>query len=547
MPKSDAKARRQARKAKRAQAAGTAGDRQRRNSGKTNSTGDGSAPSPKQQQLDRERWRRRLVFGALPVVALLVVYAAWPTYCRAQADDDARKLSLDSADTWLQRAGWLRGDEPSLLIERARVARRLGRLEQANDLLVAAQKAGATDEALAVERLVMLAENGQYRELLGRMDEAIDYVAPGVVYEAMLRGFIFDLEYSAALEMGDRWADLSPLDPRPLILLSQVDRLEDRDFDAERRLTAAGRLDPDNGWVDFEFGTLRLGARQLDEAERSFTAAIAKLEHPEYAELYLARTLRSLEQYDRCGELLEGLADRVESLETAARLINRPPGEATNDLLHEQGLLALDTDRNEDAVKFLTAVIAEKPGDEAARNYRARAYRLLGQTQEAAEDAAVVLKAQEVAARVERLSELIKSQQNSPAEIRELGLLTFDMNNRALGAHWLSRYADDQYAEQGEPADREVLERLVSYFADRDDRQARAQLAKYRRHLAMRKASDSTTPNSITPNTITPNTTTPNDTSSNKTPGGDAVEARAAEARRSVIQAQPSPSPTTSN
>src|SRR4051812_26514426 len=164
---------------------------------------------PSSLPVARRRWPR--VALALLLVGVVGVGAAWgwAAYHLSAARREADAQQLERAWRHLERARltWPMSAEAPLLA--ARLARRLGRIDQAREHLEAHESRGGDRPARALERSLLLVQEGDLAEDEKDLLEMVqaDHPESGDILEALARGYLKKNHQTGLSRLVRLWPD----------------------------------------------------------------------------------------------------------------------------------------------------------------------------------------------------------------------------------------------------------------------------------------------------------------------------------------------------
>ena len=320
---------------------------------------------------------------------------------------------------------------PEMLFLAARVARRLGELDAAVDLLLRCDRSPPADaEALKLENMLVDVQRRGVRTDVESHLHGLSETYPrerALIYEALAQGYMNPraLRPPSAKMWLDKSLDEMPDNPVALRLRGAVKIAMTKFIDATFDYRRAFELDPDN-----EPGLLGL-ADSLYQAGN----------YPQALPLFE----RLIERRPDDPTVLVGLAGCRAStgeVEEARRILDellaKEPRNAV--ALMERGRLALELDQPADAEAWLRKALALDSSDRRTNHLLYQALRLQGKQEEAKEQLA---KSQRVFADLRRygeiLTETMNQRPNDPDLHHELGVLMLRNGQPQRGLYWLER------------------------------------------------------------------------------------------------------------
>jgi tetratricopeptide (TPR) repeat protein len=298
--------------------------------------------------------RRRPRLAALVLTLAALGAAAAGVYLWAQYHLHAAEVALggealDEAQRHLDLCLKVRPGSAAVHLLAARTARRRDDYDEAERHLAACERLGGVEEGARLERVLLLAQQGDLDDMEGLLTGRVAPGNPGAVliFEALAKGYANRFWHAEALANLDRLLGHQPWHRRAWLLRARAREGlagggEDHDTDALHDYEKAVELSPSN--------EARLGlAGALYRAGRPRDAALqyeqVRPAGPE-ALLGLARCRYALHEPDEARQLLDEL------------LARRPDHAAA---LTERGRLAYNAGRPEEAVEWLRRAAAAAP------------------------------------------------------------------------------------------------------------------------------------------------------------------------------------------
>ena len=321
---------------------------------------------------------------------------------------------------------------PQMLLLAARVARRLGELDEAADLLARCDQLPALDqEAVKLENILIGVQAAGIRTdveaHLWARAEAAPPQERALIYEAMARGF------------------MNPQTKRPTAAKNCLDKslqdLPDNPVALRLRGTIRGQL---NKWIDAAFDYRRAYELEPDYEPGQLALADSLYQAGRFAEAQpLLEQLEAKRPDDAI--VLVGLAGcraSVGRLDEARDILDKLLAkEPRNSLaLMERGRIALELNQAAEAEKWLRLALAADRSDRRSNHLLYQSLSLQGKHAEAKEQLA---KSQRILADLTRLGEIITEDMNlrpnDPELLHELGELMLRNGQEQQGLQWLER------------------------------------------------------------------------------------------------------------
>jgi Tfp pilus assembly protein PilF len=346
-------------------------------------------------------------------------------------------------DIGLQRAPQHAG----MLLLAARVARRLGEFDTAEQYLSACETRGVDPQALSLENILLDVQRRGVRTDTEQNLYSLAQQHPAeraLIYEAMAEGYVKIMRAPAALICLNKCLDETPENVVALRSRGAVHAQMTKFPDAVVDYRKAYELEPEHeqGRVSFADSLYKAGL---------FAEALPLLEElaPRHADdpaviVALAGCRAAASQLDAARELLDAL-------------LAKQPRHAV--ALLERGRLEFELDRPADAETWLRKALAADPSDRRANHLLYQCLRLQGKEKEAQEQLA---KSERVAADLKRLGEIMaetmNQRPNDPDLHCELGVLYLNNGQERPGLHWLER------ALEADPKHRGAHLALADYY-----------------------------------------------------------------------------------
>jgi tetratricopeptide (TPR) repeat protein len=328
----------------------------------------------------------------------------------------------------------------------ARAARRDGAYDQARRHLEACRRLAWPAEAIALERALLEAEEGQPNPVEVYLLSCVhkDHPDSVLILEALTRGYLKSFQLMRALECLDLWLHRQPDMLQALVWRGEVLERLDRYDAALDDLRRAVHLAPERDEPRLRLARLLARARRPQEA----------LPHYEY--LY--------ERRPGDAEVLLGLAAcqrRVGNREDARQMLDQllmaQPRHAQ--ALSERGLLALEAGQPAEAEAWLRRAVAVTPYErEAVYALTQCLFRQKGKDAEAQQWLARLERIDTDLKRMTDLMERINRSPRDPKLRTEAGVLLLQNGQEKEGLRWL------QSALKLDPHHQPALQALADYF-----------------------------------------------------------------------------------
>jgi tetratricopeptide (TPR) repeat protein len=383
------------------------------------------------------------------------------------------------AEQWLDRAEWFGAPTGDSLFYRARLARRNGDLEQMQDLLREARKAGCDQQRIDKELLLAKTQIGQLEGAeaeLSRWLQAAD-VDSRDICSSFANGLAIAGRIEQATEVLNAWASDFPADPRPWFRLGRLDEHQ-QDYDAaEERYRNALARDPKYLPALYSMGRMLTNRRRIPDAVGYYEQCLQS-PNPVAAEIGLAACLKATGEIDRAKVLLEhAITVDTDRLRDSYRQFEEmfDPTLA----LAELGKIEADLGNFARAAELLEKALAANPRDNVVRLSYATALRGLGRTEESQAEFEKVRIAREELAKATLLVERVAKNPSDVEARIELGKIHLEYDSEQRGLFWL------RTVFSYDPDNRETHLLLSDYFdSQRDQHPEFAELAAEHRQKA---------------------------------------------------------------
>lgn len=346
---------------------------------------------------------------------------------RAVADGEAALAARDlgTAAARFERYTELRPGDPAGWFRAARTARRAGRFPEAKRLLAGAEQRGADPDAVALERDLMLVQQGVIGEADVRLRASVgpDHPDAVLVLEALARGYVGTERWADARQACEMWRALEPNHPWPwhwegLISERMVQPERAAEFHAR-----ALELAPDDPLVRLSAGRVAVERRRAAEALPHFEWVLARTPDDPAALLGRAQSLIEL------GRAAEAVAP-------IERVLARTPG--APEPLALRGRAALELGDPVAAEGHLRAAAHLAPADGEVLALLVRALRARGNDPEADALAARHAALEKDLRRLTELMRQIGPKTTDAAPCHEAGVLALKLGRTQQGLNYLA-------------------------------------------------------------------------------------------------------------
>jgi tetratricopeptide (TPR) repeat protein len=313
-------------------------------------------------------------------------------------------------------------DDPAVHFARARVLRRGGQPEAADEALGHAARLGHPPAEVELERALGRTQSGDVRAAETIPAAALGPEDDRLVREALVAGLLHGHSLDRAYRVTDKWVADRPDDWQGRLwharVLEQGLQLEL----AADAYAEAVRLRPGNAEAERGLGEVLYRLGRYADAAPHFEAVLRANPADPAARLGLARAQR-------------GYLPPAAAAETLRPLTEAPDPPAAVCLL--AGQLALDQDRAEGAAGWLRRAVAAAPHDRDANLALAQALHRLGRADEATKFADT---AEAIGRDHKRMEQITKAVAESPGDVElryEAGVILSRLGQDAGAARWL--------------------------------------------------------------------------------------------------------------
>lgn len=256
------------------------------------------------------RWinksRRRQV-GCVVVILVLLAGWGWNDFCLARADANLVLRRHDAAEWWLERIRWGQPLNAERCLLELRLARRLRRFHEVEQLLNQAKSCGVRDADLRREQWLALAQTQQFDQVSSHWQELLSdprddepEIARAYVVWASSRD-----QVDAALRVLELWSQDFPNDPEPHALRGQISAAMNYEAGAVDSYRKALALAPKNDEYRLALADALQKRLKLDEAANLYQQILHVRPGNRAAIRGLAATYTSLGEFSKAQLLLE--------------------------------------------------------------------------------------------------------------------------------------------------------------------------------------------------------------------------------------------------
>jgi tetratricopeptide (TPR) repeat protein len=319
----------------------------------------------------------------------------------------------------------VRPDHPEMLLLSARVARRSGAWDDAEELLERCGQQRGDDEDLVLERLLLRATRGEVEAVRAALQVHIDtrdaFASPA--REALIAGLLHRFRLREAGRQLDRWLAEAPDDTRALLLRGKYEEARENFEGASVCFRRLVEVDPEHDEGRMRLTTVLLQQHQAGEALPHLEELRRRLPNNPDVMAQLGAVL------DRRGRFAEARAVLDECL-------RRHPDHAA--ALAERGWIAARDGDGEQAEEMLRRAVALDPADFTARYHY---YQTLSRNGKKAEAEHEQKEMRRMEADIERIHEIIQGRlqatPNDPDIHYEVATIVLRAGRPREMLHWL--------------------------------------------------------------------------------------------------------------
>jgi tetratricopeptide (TPR) repeat protein len=357
----------------------------------------------------------------------LVWRAALAEYHLRAAEGAVERYHNPQAQYHLEHCLNSRPRRPRALLLAARVARRVGSFDLAEQWLDQYQDLRGDDEELVLERVLLRAARGDMDEVrtFCRARIEADHPSAPLVREAVAAGLIRVYRLHEAEKVLHDWRHAQPDNTQAIFLDGMLKELRGQTIEALELFRRVVELDPEHD--DARLRMVNLLVQQSNGAEA--------LPHAEYLRRQLPNNPQVPLRLAQCQALL---GQQTEAEETLDELLRRWPHHAG--ALAERGKLALRGGDPSAAESMLREALNRDPSALDARYLLAQALRLNGKTDQARAEQDTLARLEEDAARIHRIANV--DMQQRPRDValyHEVGVISLRVGATREGLRWLYR------------------------------------------------------------------------------------------------------------
>lgn len=217
---------------------------------------------------------RQWILGLGLLILAIGIVPAWRNgefvYRLSRGRKALQAQDFSDAIVQLERACRLRQAEAGARYLLAVAYRRSGQVDQVASHLDAAERLGWPESEVQLQRLLIRAQIGRFREVEQELRKYFDRGASDEtaleVYEALAQGYWTDHDLSEAMRCLDFWIDWRPADVSPRLMKAEIFNNNEDELSAEREYRQVLDLNSRHGVAREALGRLLLKRGQVDEA-----------------------------------------------------------------------------------------------------------------------------------------------------------------------------------------------------------------------------------------------------------------------------------------
>ena len=396
-----------------------------------------------------------IVLGGIWWAGLLGI---WP---RHQAEQAIKSHRLDSAEQSIRQAIHIEGRTAENLFLLARVLRKQGAMDEFQSSLKQAYDLGIDRKRIEAELLLAQAQAGQIQPIQQQLDDLLIHGGTDdeEVLEAYVNGCLVAARLGQAETLIDGWVRAMPETAQPYYYRGRLMLFYRKMTQAREALTKALEIEPQHCAAAYALGTVLVEENRLDDALQMFQLA-SQTRYNAAARVQVAKTLVDLARSDEAREILKQVLQEPEDdvRRGFQRLGERYEGNPAALVL---GDLCMNAGDYQQAYQWLQQAVAANPGDLTARHSLGLVLRGIGETEAAAAELKAVSEAREALQEVDRLVDLVSTNQELVAERVRVGELYLKYESKLTGEYWLKS------ALTRDPENQRAHELLAEYYAEK--------------------------------------------------------------------------------
>lgn len=354
----------------------------------------------------------------------MLFVVGWSDFCLWRVESALSQRDLPAAEIWLQRAGWLGSqDTARMVLLRLRVARRSQNFAEVEQALKAATRLGAPRAETDRERLLAMAQTGQFGAMQHRWSELL--VDPRDDAPEIARAYytwcMIHHNLDEARRTLELWHDDFPQDPEPLMLLGRFYQATLNWEAAEKAYREAVEHAPSDDACRLALADVLSTRLKSDEAIPLFRDYLSR--HP--------RDVSALQGLAQCLATEGDLRESLKLLETA---LEQQPDDFT--ALKSYGEMLLLSGDPSAAVEPLQKAYRQVPEHANLANSLARALKATGRAAEAKPLFAFVAESRPKLEELTALERDLRSQPNNLELRMKIAEITARYVSRADARRW---------------------------------------------------------------------------------------------------------------
>jgi tetratricopeptide (TPR) repeat protein len=317
--------------------------------------------------------------------------------------------------------------DAQVLFLAARSARRAGNYAEAEIALSKYEDQRGNDDAAALERTLLRAENGDVDRTSGFCKHWIEQGHPDApfIFEAMIRGYLRTYRLSEARRLLQYWRQTQPDNPQTYFVEGELHDCELLASDAAASYQQVLQIDPEH-----EEARLNLTAALLEQ--KAFAEAIPHLEH------LRQRQPDNLQTAVRLAACLAFQGQQQEAVNLLDDVLARQPDFAP--ALAERGKIALTQEEYAAAENWLRQAVERNPSDQPVRYSLVQCLRRLGKETEAQQQEQQLHQLEADLKRIGKIARQDMPQAPHNAALQcELGVILLRNGFVEQGLRWLNR------------------------------------------------------------------------------------------------------------
>ncbi len=417
--------------------------------------GPAPAAAPARPRRRGGRWR---LLAAAALVGLILLGAGlaaanlWALHHYRAARAEMARYHTGPARAHLEQCLRFWPRDPDALLLAARAARRSGALDGADVFLARAADAGAREDDLTLERVLLRAERGEVDEVRPFCDRLLEGGGPGAALaaEALGKGLMRAYRPGESLAILERWEQQEPDNAQAALLRGALYDQADRRHDALAAYRRAVKIDPDYDEARLRLANLLVLTGQYGEAEPHLEYLRGRLPDNPQVVTHLARCRAQVGHTEEAVGLLDGVLARFPHFAPA---------------LSERGKLALQEGDLPRAEACLREAVEQVPDDVQGLYQLRLCLSRQGKTEEAGKADARLRQLEKDLKRIQQIVQgEMQQAPHSAALMSEAGAIALRAGQVAEGLRWLGR------ALKEDPDYAPAHEALAEYYRSTGER-----------------------------------------------------------------------------